>query len=427
MTFLPVMAAAALCYGAGAASVVIDATRPASDRVHPANPSIVGIGDDWTLGEVLWTNASVVGATASLRNGLTRFPGGACSNYWNLSASTVVSPCSRADCAGSQGWCYVGERVSALAAGTFDVAQFLKGVAGATAEQLPVIDLNVMHFADVRPLVRTVLAGAASSGRKAPQRWELGNEYYITKDYDCFLPNATVYASRALQAIRDIKELVPGARVAVIMQADDFLQPPGANYSGPWNTGMVRSGVLASADAFTLHDYSLYPSDFHHMDPSQWANAIAAWSEAHVVTIGASTEQVLGPYAARGLPVWMTEFGILEKVFNSSEYFSRFVNHGGLKAHYVVGRQMAALLRPELFGVLQYYCQGGQGWGLDTGVTRWANGTGVLEVDGTGQVLAHFADRVINHADSVWNATQCPDDAPVHAGSGARAAASGRA
>ena len=99
MTFLPVMAAAALCYGAGAASVVIDATRPASDRVHPANPSIVGIGDDWTLGEVLWTNASVVGATASLRNGLTRFPGGACSNYWNPSASTVVSTCRRADCA----------------------------------------------------------------------------------------------------------------------------------------------------------------------------------------------------------------------------------------------------------------------------------------------------------------------------------------
>jgi len=156
-------------------------------------------------------------------------------------------------------------------------------------------------------------------------------------------------------------------------------------------------------------------------------NAITAWSEAYVVTIGASTEQVLGPYAARGLPVWMTEFGIPGTEFHSSEYFLRFVNHGGLKAHYVVGRQMTALLRPELFSVLQYYCQGGQGWGLDTGVTRWANGTGVLEVDGTGQVLAHFADRVINHADSVWNATQRPDDAQVHAGSRARAAASGRA
>jgi len=147
------------------------------------------------------------------------------------------------------------------------VAQFLKGVAGATAEQLPVIDLNVMHFVDVRPLVHAVLAGAASSGRKAPQRWELGNEYYIAKDYDCFLPNATVYASRASQTIRDINELVPGVRVAVIMQSDDFLQSPVANYSGPWNAGMVRSGGLASADAFTLHDYGLYPSDLRHMDP----------------------------------------------------------------------------------------------------------------------------------------------------------------
>jgi hypothetical protein len=129
----------------------------------------------------------------ALRVGATRFPGGACSNYWNLSAANgaafggVVAPCGQATCQNSSRWCSVDRKVRAAPAGAFATAAFLLGPAAATTESNPVIDLNLLHFDGLTApaLVDAVVAAAAAAGPTVLPltRWELGNEYYLPSDW----------------------------------------------------------------------------------------------------------------------------------------------------------------------------------------------------------------------------------------------------
>lgn len=188
------------------------------------NPALFGVGDDWTLGKDTWSNATLLAGIRAVRVGLTRFPGGACSNYWNLSDANIVGPdCRNATCHGEGPWCGVQQQVSQAPPGAFSTAAFLTGPAAACSDSDVVIDLNLLHFDEhtAPALVDSVLASAG--GKHNLTRWELGNEYYLPTDW----PNTTKpqpyvcspastpggYAARSLAVIAHIRKVVkPGSQ-----------------------------------------------------------------------------------------------------------------------------------------------------------------------------------------------------------------------
>ena len=375
------------------------------------NPALWGIGDDWTLGKDTWKNATLLSAIRAARVGLTRFPGGACSNFWNLTANSVVNDCQNATCHGEGPWCYVEQEVAKAAPGAFSTAAFLTGPAAACRDSNVVIDLNLLHFDQYTApnLVDAVLASAGSQHNLT--RWELGNEYYLPTDW----PNSTKpqpyvcnpvstrdgYAVRSLSVIEHIRQVVKprpqwpngppiAAQVACQASMKELLHPEEGT---AWNDGITSSGVAGASDAITLHDY-----DQHLL--SQIATpfkpaALAALSDVHIQQVERTVSK-LWP----GKKVWMTEFGIDVGSFRSSSFLNS-ENHGGIKAMFVLSRVLAAVATDGLVQVLQYYSLGGQGWGKEAGLLRWdLAGAGTLEGDAVAQVFAHAAELAAEGGDS---------------------------
>jgi hypothetical protein len=105
------LAAAALLLSSSASASAVT-LRPKNGAGLQFNPALFGVGDDWTLGEDTWSNGTLLAGIRAARVGLTRFPGGACSNFWNLSDGQVVGGCRNATCHGAGAWCRVEQLVA---------------------------------------------------------------------------------------------------------------------------------------------------------------------------------------------------------------------------------------------------------------------------------------------------------------------------
>eukprot|EP00051_Salpingoeca_urceolata_P032742 m.17147 g.17147 ORF g.17147 m.17147 type:complete len:577 (+) comp5405_c0_seq1:19-1749(+) len=386
----------------------------------PVNSALFGIGDDWTVGVGDWHNTTTLDAVRALRTGITRFPGGACSNYWNLSSSNVVDDCKHADCKNSSRWCWVKKLVDNSPRGTFDVTTFLSGVASACTIKQPVIDLNLLHFdGDTAPmLVDRVLA---APGGQSIVRWEMGNEYYLPSDwpppqsYSCSpVSQPAGYASRVLPLVKHIRKIAnTSSKIAIMADMDELLDSATSSAApkrGVWNDGIISTGLAAAADAVTLHDYALNEGKLKSINQTFWRTAVAAWSDAHVQIIASQVPKMFGA----DKKVWMTEFGIVAPAITSSSFFTA-INHGGVKAMYVLGRSLGAVAHSELFDNVQYYSVGGQGWGQQAGMLRWGNtseSAGRLQNDAVAQVFAHVADVATRRNTHMHTVSQSGDDVP---------------
>eukprot|EP00038_Savillea_parva_P012820 m.207167 g.207167 ORF g.207167 m.207167 type:complete len:645 (-) comp23607_c0_seq1:13-1947(-) len=400
---------------------------------QPVNVALFGVGDDWTLGHDTWRNVTQLEAIKALRVGVTRFPGGACSNYWNLTASTVVSPCDTADCANTSQWCWVGKDVAAAPADAFTTKTFLIGPAAATIDPNVVIDLNLLHFDEQTgpSLVDAVLA--ANTGSKVPlTRWELGNEYYLPSDwappqeYGCSsVSRVDGYKARSLPIVARIRQVAAaGSRVAAMASCDELVSddeimhagvngnmnhtspPPPPQPDHAWNSDLASSGLLDHVDAVTLHDYAV--NGILKVGPAYQPSAMAAWGDARIRRIVQAA-----PTAFPNKPIWMTEFGITYPHFHDGSFFATH-NHGGIKAMFVLGRVLAAVASNGLVEILQYYSLGGQGWGADAGMMRWRpDGSGMVEVDAVGQIFAHASSVATSHPNATMHAIVQPDGSPL--------------
>lgn len=373
---------------------------------------------DWTLGHNTWQNSTQLDAIRAIRAGVTRFPGGACSNYWNLSAADVVSPCENATCPNSgsgHNWCYVQKMVAAAPKHAFDTATFLAGPAAACTDGNAVIDLNLLHFdSEAAPgLVAAVLAAAAAAGRTVPPltRFELGNEYYLPSDwgpnqsYGCSpVSEPAGYAARSRAVIAAVRRLAPaGAKIAAQGDTRELLEPV-ATLS--WNAGVNATGLYEEVDAITLHDYDVKPA--MKAGVGYQAAALAAWGQAQIRRIAG-----LAPKLWPGKPIWMTEYGIDSHVTAAYPLVAR-LNHGGIKAMHVLGRVLEAVASGGAFEVLQYYSFGGQGWGAEAGMLRWAlDGSGRLEGDAVAQVFAHAAEVATRRGVAAMHAVTQSQGAPL--------------
>lgn len=367
---------------------------PSGVRPKPTNARLFGVGDDWTLAAAPWNSGPTSRAVAALRLGVTRFPGGAVSNYWNMTAGNMTSPCTACGaCDPARGTfaCGVAAKTRAYPPHTFDTAVFLAAVAGHCRTALPVFDLNVLTMngsataAEVAALAALIRPTAA-----APAMFEFGNEYYLFRDYGCILPNASVYAQAAAAAAAEVERLYPPAsgraQMAAVASLSGLLDEAPSWEAQHWNAQLRQSPLFPKLQAVTLHDYKMKTAALHGTNTTLWDCQVAAFGAANMQTIARAMPAVFGP----DIKVWMTEFGILYSVFDSEPYFAR-LNHGGLKALHVIGRVLAAVEHSDVFDTLQYYSLGGQGWGAQAGMLNWtSNAQAAYEVDAVGQLYAHL-------------------------------------
>ena len=116
-----------------------------------------------------------------------------------------------------------------------------------------------------------------------------------------------------------------------------------------WNEGIRATGVADAADAITLHDYD--QRSLRQIAAPYKVNALAALSQVHLQLI-----QQVAPKQWPGKKVWMTEFGIDIGTFKSNQLLNS-LNHGGVKAMFVLSRVLAAVATEGLVAVVSIFAR----------------------------------------------------------------------
>ena len=137
---------------------------------------------------------------------------------------------------------------------TFSAKSFADGVGSELAAT--VHDLNVLTMSTAQSIAE--LHALATAG-VIVTHLELGNEFYITKNYAWRFPTAASYAEACLPVVAAARKLFPHVRIAVV----------GADRSD-WNTELAKQGALMkSVDSVTIHHYGLNPTKVMSLPAAQ--------------------------------------------------------------------------------------------------------------------------------------------------------------
>ncbi len=174
----------------------------------PLNPKIFGIGDDWvqmphsrvwprpylpTNLPVAWDHSGYSFAVQAIRSGQTRFPGGASSNYWNISGASAVMPCADAQCAKKgDHTCDVQHEVDEYTRrgmlGALSLLNFTQHISAHNSVPLPILDLNLFSMTSEQTsstvrYIKTALS-EINGGKQGPLMIELGKCSLIPNHHD---------------------------------------------------------------------------------------------------------------------------------------------------------------------------------------------------------------------------------------------------
>ncbi len=368
---------------------------------RPASPLLFGMND--ILGPIInltYSDAALVAAVKALRVGALRHPGGTVANYWSMAAGSYVGQGGTAPgCNGSHwNYCKYEDRIQAHPPRTFSAKNFADGVGSELAAT--VHDLNVLTMSTAQSVAELHALAAAGV---IVTHLELGNEFYITKNYAWRFPTAASYAEACLPVVAAARKLFPHVRIAVV----------GADRSD-WNTELAKqSALMKSVDSVTIHHYGPNPTKVMSLPAAQQRTALVADGEFVSASMAALIRDSFINEGHAHLTLWRTEYNYPGEWVGALP--ALYEPEGGMHALFMAGHVLSALEHQPWavpFEVLMMHClahQPSAGWSSSNStiliVGDSSDNPSAVRVGAVAQVFAHLADSALKQHGMVHSAS----------------------
>jgi len=263
----------------------------------------------------------------------------------------------------------------------------------------PVWDLNVFTQSDANATKQIeYLKNAVPSSSVG--FLELGNEFYISKNYDWRFPDAASYAKAVRPTIAAARAAFPDAAVAMVAsQIHDASKKGGCGDN--WNQ-QLRDNLPEGITDVTMHDYSIGNSSVQRVE-GEWQKV--AYTLAYSSVVLAKAAEGARKCFGKDVRIWQTEYNYAA---GNGEGFGH--NHGPLfpgktngtiHGAYLVSRMLAAVNDPtyRTMNIMCALAVSGVGWGGHSGIVgldvdfeaKPAPRVRSAVVTGMAQVYAHLA------------------------------------
>eukprot|EP01084_Bolivina_argentea_P187758 323355_1 len=320
-----------------------------------SDPRLIGYND--VLGPIIdlkYSDTALLLSAEKIYPGILRHPGGTVANYWNFSNASYVKPCKNAS-AGNYNYCTQEAKIDKLPKQTFSAKNFHSGIGtksplSITNAHSIVYDLNILTLYG-QELLNQLNVLNNELGAANVKYLELGNEYYISKDYSWVFPNSQDYTKKITPLINEIRSKNPSAKIGIVSAR----AMPGQNNA--WNNG-IKAFKSSNYDAVTVHDYS---ASGNSMSESEQLTYISVYGMSVIPQYVQYVHETFGS----GKKIWMTEynwnsFGSTTP-FNGKYVYS--VLHAMFLTSYIAASVCDTSHTMELLMMHMYSTQDGSGWG----------------------------------------------------------------
>ena len=375
---------------------------------RPASPLIFGLND--ILGPIInltYSDTGLLAAVKALRVGALRHPGGTVADYWSMAAGSYVGQDGTAPgCKGDHwNYCKFEGRIQAHPPQTFSAKKFADGVGSEVSATIH--DLNVLTMSTAQSIAELHALAAAGV---IITHLELGNEFYISKNYAWRFPAAASYAEACLPVVVAARKIFPHVRIAVV----------GADRSD-WNTELAKqSALMTSVDSVTIHHYGPNPSKTTALPAAQQRTALVADGEFVSASMASSIRASFISEGHVHLTVWRTEYNYPGAWVGPLP--ALYAPEGGMHALFMAGHLLSALEHQPWavpFEVLMMHClahQPSAGWSSSNStaiiVGDSSDDPSAVRVGAVAQVFAHLADSALKQHGTVHSASLsagCPN------------------
>ena len=369
-----------------------------------ASPLLFGLND--ILGPIInltYTDKALTAAVKALRVGALRHPGGTVADYWSMAAGSYVGQDGTAPgCKGSHwSYCKFEERIQAHPPKTFSAKSFADGLGSEVAAT--VHDLNVLTMSTAQSIAELHALAAAGV---VVTHLELGNEFYIAKNYAWRFPTAASYAEACLPVVAAARTIFPHVRIAVVGTT--------GGPSHPWNTGLAKqSALMKSVDSVTMHHYGPNPTKIAALPALQQRTAVIADGEFVSASMATSIRDTFTKAGHAHLSLWRTEYNYPGSWVGPLP--ALYEPEGGMHALFMAGHVLAALEHQPWavpFEVLMMHClahQPSAGWSSSNStvliVGDESDDLAAIRVGAVAQVFAHLADSALRQHGMVHSAS----------------------
>ncbi len=234
---------------------------------------------------------------------------------------------------------------------------------------------------------------------------ELGNEYYISKNYNWSLPNSSYYMQKALPLIQKIRNDIPNGKIAAVSQRCL------GNHPNVWNEGIKQ--YIEYVDAVTVHDYSC--NEINSLSFTEQLSYVSIYGQS---VIPQYVDYVTN-YFGKQIKIWMTEFNDGIKTYKTNATFQYSAIHAMFVLSYINAAICDYGSQTMEFLMLNFYSeQNGTNWGATQSASfnpAQANDNANAQFDIVGQVLAHLSYIAVIKNDEMCclnvesnNNSQCP-------------------
>ena len=275
--------------------------------------------------------------------GSMRFPGGAVANYWNFSNASIIQPCISPP----DGYCNSQIHIDQWPLQTFSAKNFQNGISSASplneskiiGVHSLVFDMNLLTLYDQEMLNQVDVLKSEITSIKL-KYLELGNEYYLSAQYNWSIPNSTYYMNKAMPLIKKIRSEIPDGSIAVVAK-----RPVTGSNVDAWNDGIAA--FKSEYDAVTIHDYSCYSS--MHTDKITNMDQVS-----YILLYGQSVIPQYTKYVADKFgadkTIWMTEYN-----WATHDHFNNTWNYQAIHSIFSIGYISASICNNDMMEILMYY------------------------------------------------------------------------
>eukprot|EP00039_Didymoeca_costata_P000188 m.44523 g.44523 ORF g.44523 m.44523 type:complete len:516 (+) comp10108_c0_seq1:76-1623(+) len=379
---MTMLLAVMFAHGAATSSCSIG---PSGDG-RKVNPLLLGVND--VLGPIInlsYSDSALYNAIHALHVGALRHPGGTVANYWTMRNGSFVGTNGTGPpgCSGDHySYCKYEERIQQLPPKTFSAENFAKGLGSQV--NLTIHDLNVLTMTTNESLAE--LQYLHDVGINVTHL-ELGNEFYIGKNYDWRFPTAHVYAEACIPIVNRARVLFPYVRIAVVA----------ASGVSDWNKNLSKeSALLQAVDAVTIHKYGPPAQTAMNQPVDEQQSFVLLQGEIVSAGFAAMLRDVFHEFPH--LTIWRTEYNYPSWGVPIPKFFG---GQGGVHALYTAGHMLSAFMHAGWevpFEVLMIHCLAHQPSANWTGITNTliqvgdnTNDTPSVRIGAVGQIFSHIS------------------------------------
>jgi len=318
-----------------------------------------GVNNSWGAGKMDPTQKKVQDILKQLQVRSLKFPGGAISNFWNLSEGRFVHELQ------------IREFHNKKWANRFE--KMAKRTPAFPSDKLkPFSFYETCFLTKINPVwVLNLVTESSDKSQKqitnmktlniTPKYIELGSEL----DKGIFIvnfPTPEKYLQQAKPAISKIRELFPAAKTAVCASGVDMgdqkqaqenqkLFPNLKDRFEKWNTELFK--FREDYDAWIVRPSSFTSQRFENVKKEKWQQICLVFPEAIMGNMAKTSREKF-----KSIPLWLTDFNMtfqLESTENQAhEPFFQNLKNSPLHGFHVAGYFLSAIANGDIFEIMHY-------------------------------------------------------------------------